>query len=69
MNMNRLMSHAASSRNPPKGYGSIEAGMKVHAYRSERLKYWAKEIGGGLYTEQVFINLATDVVGKFGEPF
>lgn len=64
-----LMSYAASSKNPPKGYGSIDAGMKVHTYRSERLKYWAKEIGQGLYTDQCFINAQNDVVAKFGEPF
>lgn len=67
--MKNIMSYAASQRNPPKGYGSIEAGLTVLAYRSERLKYWAKEIGNGLYTDQVFINTQKDVIAKFGEPF
>lgn len=64
-----ILSHCASMKNPPKGYGSIEAGMRVMAYRSERLKYWAKEIGNGLYTDQVFINTQKDVIAKYGEPF
>lgn len=67
--MKNIMSHAASPKNPPKGYGSIEAGMKVLAFRSERLKYWAKEIGNGLYTDEVFKKTQSDVVATFGEPF
>ena len=64
-----LMSYAASSKNPPKGYGSIEAGMTVMTYRSERLKYWAKEIGSGLYTDEVFKRASDDAVARYGEPF
>lgn len=64
-----ILSHCASMKNPPKGYGSIEAGMRVAAFRSKRLKYWAKEIGNGLYTDQVFINTQKDVIAEFGEPF
>lgn len=64
-----LMGYAASAKNPPKGYGSIEAGMKVAAYRSKRMKYWAKRIGNGKYTEQVFANTENDVIAEFGKPF
>jgi hypothetical protein len=64
-----IMAHAASMRNPPKGYGSIEAGMKVAAYRSKRLKYWAAQIGNGKYTDQVFVNAEADVVAEWGKPF
>jgi len=67
--MSSLMSHAASMKNPPKGYGSIEAGMKVAAYRSQRLDYWAKAVGNGRYTNQVFINAEADVVAEWGRPF
>lgn len=63
------LSHCASMKNPPKGYGSIEAGLKVMAYRSERLRHWAKEIGGGLFTEEVFIKTQQDVIATYGEPF
>ncbi len=64
-----MMSHCASMKNPPKGYGSIEAGMKVAAYRNKRLDYWAKQIGNGCYTEQVFVNAEADVVAEWGKPF
>lgn len=63
------LSHCASMKNPPKGYGSIEAGLRVAAFRSERLRYWAKEIGDGLYTDEVFINTQKDVIAEYGEPF
>jgi len=69
VNVAKLMSGAASMKNPPKGYGSIEAGMKVAKYRSQRLAYWAKEIGNGLYTEQVHINAQADVIAEWGNPF
>ncbi len=67
--MSNLMGHAASMKNPPKGYGSIETGMKVAAYRSQRLDYWAKAIGNGRYTDQVFTNAESDVVTEWGKPF
>lgn len=67
--MSNLMSHAASMKNPPKGYGSIETGMKAAAYRNQRLDYWVKAIGNGIYTEQVFINAEADVVAEYGRPF
>lgn len=64
-----LMSYAASSRNPPKGYGSIEAGMQALAYRGERLKHWRKVFNSDIYTDQCFINAEADVIAKFGQPF
>lgn len=67
--MSDLMSYAASMKNPPKGYGSIETGMKVAAYRSQRLDYWAKAIGSGSYTDQVFVNAEADVIAEYGRPF
>lgn len=69
VNVAKLMSGAASMKNPPKGYGSIGTGMKVAAYRSERLDYWAKQIGSGRFTDQVFINAEADVVAEWGNPF
>lgn len=63
-----IMGYAASMKNPPKGYGSIESGMKVAKLRSERLSYWAKQIGGGKYTEDVFANAERDVIAEFGRP-
>ncbi len=63
------MSYAASMKNPPKGYGSIETGMKVAAYRNQRLDYWAKQIGNGKYIDQVFVNAEKDVVAEYGKPF
>jgi len=68
-NVNKLMTNCASMKNPPKGYGSIETGMKVAVYRNQRLDYWAKQIGEGRYTDQVFINAEQDVQEKWGEPF
>jgi len=67
--MKNLMGYAASMKNPPKRYGSIEAGIKVAAYRSERLNYWAKQIGNGKYTDEVFIQAEKDVVAEWGKPF
>lgn len=67
--MKNLMSYAASSRNPPKGYGSIEAGMQALAYRSERLKWWKTTLKVDVYTDQCFINAEADVIAKFGQPF
>lgn len=64
-----IMSYAAGPKNPPKGYGSIEAGLTVMEYRSERVKYWAKKIGGGLYTDEVFKKAHDETIAKFGEPF
>lgn len=63
------LSHCASMKNPPKGYGSIEAGLRVMAFRSKRLKHWAKAIGNGLYTEQCFINAERETIAEFGKPF
>jgi len=66
---NKMLSHCASMKNPPKGYGSIETGMKVAAYRNKRLDYWAKALGNKGYTEQVFINAQKDVVAEWGDAF
>lgn len=67
--MKNIMAYAASSKNPPKGYGSIEAGMQALAYRSERLKYWKQTLCVDVYTDECFINAERDVVAKFGQPF
>lgn len=64
-----LMSYAASMKNPPKGYGSIETGMKVAAFRSKRLDYWAKHVGNGKFTDEVFSLAEKDVVAEYGTPF
>lgn len=61
-----LMNYAASSRNPPKGYGSIDKGLEVMAYRTSRERHykalgvdWVEAIRKG---EQ-------DAIQKYGEPF
>ena len=64
-----IMNYAASNMNPPKGYGSILAGITVSAYRSERLKYWRHALGVLVYTDECFINAEKDVLDKFGQPF
>ena len=64
-----IMSYSASNRNPPKGYGSISAGITVMAYRSERLKYWRQVFGVSVYNDECFINAEKDVLAKFGKPF
>lgn len=71
MNMKDYEPYFASSKNPPKGYGSIEAGMRAAAYRSERLKYWSKTLGvkNNGYSTECFVNAERDVVAKFGQPF
>ncbi len=68
-NVNKLMANCASMKNPPKGYGSIETGMKVTAYRNKRLDYWAKQIGNGGYTPEVFERAEVDVVAEWGKAF
>lgn len=65
----KLMSHAASMKNPPKGYGSLETAFKITKYKSQRMSYWAKKIGGGLYTEEVIASAEADVVAEWGKPF
>jgi hypothetical protein len=69
MKTSNLMGYAASMTNPPKGYGSIESGLRVAAFRNKRLDHWAKEVGNGRYTEQVLANAQADVVAEFGEAF
>ena len=67
--MKDILKHAASMKNPPKGYGSIDAGMKAFAYRKERMRYWAKRLGVDSYTVECFEKAEADVVAKFGQPF
>lgn len=64
--MKNLMDYAASMNNPPKGYG-LETGFKVAAYRSQRMKHWAKKIGKG-YCAEVFDKVEKDIIAKFGPP-
>lgn len=68
-NVAKLMSSAASMKNPPKGYGSIETGMKVAAYRNKRLDYWAKALGNVGFTTEVFERAQADVVAEWGNAF
>jgi hypothetical protein len=67
--MKDLMRYAASMKNPPKGYGSITAGLAVASYRSERMKYWKEKVGNGSYTDEVFDIVEDEIVAKFGHPF
>lgn len=64
-----ILRYAASSKNPPKGYGSISAGMEVAKYRSERLKYWKAYFKTSCYTNEVFDRADADVIAKYGHPF
>jgi hypothetical protein len=64
-----IMNYAASMKNPPKGYGSISAGLEVAKYRSDRMKYWKEQIGNGSYTDEVFERADDDVISEFGQPF
>lgn len=68
-NVAKLMSGAASMKNPPKGYGSIEAGMKVVAYRNKRLDYWSKTLGNVGFTAEVFERAEADVIAEWGNKF
>lgn len=61
-----LMNHAASLRNPPKGYGSIDAGIRVLKYRSERLDHY-KALGYDYAAAAVAAE--HDVVATYGEPW
>lgn len=67
--MERVMSHCASMKNPPKGYGSIETGMKVAAYRNKRLDHWRHELKEKGYTAECFEKAEADVVAAWGKPF
>jgi hypothetical protein len=69
MKSSNLMSHCASQSNPPKGYGSISTGMKVAAFRSKRLDYWAKQLGGKGFTPECFERANADVIAEWGNPF
>lgn len=65
--MKNPMAYAASMTNPPKGYG-LETGLKVAAYRGQRMGYWAKQIGKG-YCPEVFDRVEQDIIAEFGHPF
>lgn len=65
MNINKLMQHAASPSNPPKGYGSISKGLEVAAYRS---KLWDKH-HTRLGVVELHQLIDREVVKKFGKPF
>lgn len=59
--------YCASMKNPPKGYGSMNKGIEVIAYRSSRLKFHANKLGSD-YTPKVRRLAEEDVVKKFGLP-
>lgn len=62
-------SHFASPKNPPKGYGSIDAGIEAFSYRKERMRYWMQRLGVDVYTTECFERADADVLAKFGKPF
>lgn len=61
-----LMSYAASQSNPPKGYGSIENGLAVAKYRSDRLVDldWPRSIS----YEDAIVIVEREILEKFGAP-
>jgi hypothetical protein len=60
-----LMKHAASLHNSPKGYGSIELGMKVIAYRSSRIRFY--QTSAKMSWEDAAIAAHKDVINKYGD--
>lgn len=62
--MNNLK-HAASMKNPPKGYGSMVVGLEVAAYRNKRRRYWE---GQGEDYESALRLAQKDVLAKYSEP-
>ncbi|MNC07133.1 hypothetical protein D3C76_165780 [compost metagenome] len=58
--------YAASPRNPPKGYGSIDAGIAVMRYRSTRLGLYQSQ---GLDYTQAATLAQRDVISVYGEPW
>lgn len=60
------LAYAASLRNPPKGYGSIDAGIRVLKYRSERLDHYN---GLGYDYAAAAVAAERDVLAMYGEPF
>lgn len=67
MNIRTLViQHAASPRNPPKGYGSIDKGIEVMTYRTQReCMYKAQGID---WIEAIRMS-QKDAIDKYGEPF
>lgn len=67
MNISQLVvKHAASPRNPPKGYGSISLGIEVAKYRARRHDHY-RALGND------YAQCATlahgDVIAMYGEPW
>lgn len=67
MNIHSLViQHAASPSNPPKGYGSIDAGIRVMMYRGVRVQHYSS-LG---HAYDVAASLAqADVIAMYGEPW
>lgn len=57
--------HAASGVTVGKTYGSIDAGLKVIAYRVERKKHYREQ---GIDYVECKRMAQVDVVNKYGEP-
>lgn len=64
--MKGLLDHAVSLKNGKGvGYGSIELGLEVAAYRSKRIRYWMAEIC--CEWDEASTLAHRDVVAKYGE--
>lgn len=67
MNIRTLViQHAASPRNPPKGYGTIDKGIEVMVYRTGRER--AYKADGVDWIEAIRL-AQRDAIMKYGEPF
>lgn len=67
MNIRTLViKHAASPSNPPKGYGSIDKGIEVMTYRTQREHY--HRANGVEFVEAIRMS-QKDAIDKYGEPF
>lgn len=67
MNISQLVvKHAASPRNPPKGYGSIDKGVEVMKYRAKRMDHY-RALGND-YVECA-VKAQADVIAMYGEPW
>lgn len=60
-----LMSYAASPSNPPKGYKSLEIGLKAGKLRGDLFRQY---IGEGLSLEDAATRADAAVVGTYGKP-
>ena len=65
-NAKDLLRHCASMKNPPKGYGSIEAGMKAAALRSGVI---ADCLAKGMDYSEAAEVAEREVAKKYGCPF